>query len=183
MENNFQVATLGGGCFWCVEGIFSRTKGVQKAVSGYTGGKTKNPTYKEICNGDTNHAEVVQITFDPSIITFDNILEIFFNTHDPTTLNRQGGDEGTQYRSVVYYHDEEQKKKTENYIKQLTEEKAFKDKIVTEVSPLGIFYPAEDYHQDYYTLNSNKNSYCSAVVGPKIKKYFVKYGNTFAKDK
>ena len=136
----------------------------------------------KVCSGTTDHAEVVQITFDPSIITFDNLLEIFFNVHDPTTPNRQGNDVGTQYRSVIYYHNEEQKQKVQSYIQKLTEEKAFPNKIVTEVSPLPTFYSAEGYHQDYYSLNPNQG-YCKAVVGPKIKKYLVKYKDTFAIEK
>eukprot|EP01091_Cochliopodium_minus_P001913 TRINITY_DN1186_c0_g1_i1.p1 TRINITY_DN1186_c0_g1~~TRINITY_DN1186_c0_g1_i1.p1 ORF type:complete len:188 (-),score=55.62 TRINITY_DN1186_c0_g1_i1:24-587(-) len=182
METKLEVCTIGGGCFWCIEGVFSRCKGIKTAISGYTGGKTKNPTYKDICEGNTGHAEVVQITYDPSIITFDNILEIFFYVHDPTTLNQQGNDKGTQYRSVIYYHNKEQKKKAKEYIQKLTNEKIYTNKIVTELTKLGHFYEAEKYHQDYYTYFPSQG-YCKAVVGPKIKKYFEKYKDTFAQEK
>ena len=165
-----QLATFGSGCFWCTEAIFLNVDGVTKVESGYSGGKVKNPTYKEVCSGLTGHAEVVQITYDPSKVTYDELLEIFWKTHDPTTLNRQGADEGTQYRSVVYYHDDEQKKLAEYYKKKLTDEKVFDDPIVTEISPLAVFYKAEDYHQNYYNLNS-KQPYCSFVITPKLEKF------------
>lgn len=169
MDNtNFEVATVGGGCFWCTEAVFQEVKGVHQVVSGYTGGKAPGrPTYREICSGLTGHAEVVQITFDPAVITYEDILIIFMNTHDPTSLNRQGADTGTQYRSVIYYHNDEQQKKAKIV---LDEMQAVYDKpIVTELSPLGIFYDAEDYHQDYYKNNSEQG-YCQVVINPKLAK-------------
>lgn len=170
MNTEFELATFGGGCFWCTEAIFQQVAGVQKVVSGYAGGKVKNPTYKEVCTGLTGHAEVVQITFDPAVISYDELLEIFWKTHDPTTLNRQGNDVGTQYRSVIYYHSEEQKKKAEYYRKKLDESGAFGRPIVTEISPFTEFYPAEDYHQNYYRLNPSA-PYCQYVIAPKLEKF------------
>ncbi|MCS6796346.1 MAG: peptide-methionine (S)-S-oxide reductase MsrA [Raineya sp.] len=166
---NLEVATLGAGCFWCVEAVFQRIKGVVKVESGYSGGKTENPTYKEVCSGNTGHAEVCQITFDKNQISFTEILEIFFGTHDPTTLNRQGNDVGTQYRSVIFYHNEEQKKIAEKVIQTLTQEKVFSSPIVTEVTPFTKFYKAEDYHQNYYNNNPTQG-YCYFVIRPKIEK-------------
>jgi peptide-methionine (S)-S-oxide reductase len=165
-----ETATLGGGCFWCVEAVFEEVKGVLAVESGYTGGKTENPTYKDICTGTTGHAEVCQIRFEPSVITFKDILEVFFKTHDPTTLNRQGNDKGTQYRSVIYYHSKEQKELAEKIKKELNEAGAFKDPIVTEISPLGKYYKAEDYHQDYYKNNPGQG-YCAFVIAPKMDKF------------
>ena len=169
MENqNLKQATLGGGCFWCTEAVFQEVKGVFSVVSGYTGGTAPGkPTYREICSGLTGHAEVVQITFDSAIISYSDILTIFMTTHDPTTLNRQGADVGTQYRSVIYYHDEEQRKIAEKVLENL--EEYFDDPIVTELSALGIFYEAEDYHQDYYRNNMSQG-YCQAVITPKLSK-------------
>lgn len=164
---NIQTATFGGGCFWCVEAVIHRLKGVEKAVSGYTGGITKDPTYREICNGDTGHAEVIQVTFDSDIIAYDELLAIFMTTHDPTTLNRQGADYGTQYRSVIYYHDENQKAAAEEVLVLINP--SFDNKVVTELSSLGVFYPAEEYHQDYYNQNSSAG-YCNAVITPKVAK-------------
>jgi peptide-methionine (S)-S-oxide reductase len=161
---------LGGGCFWCVEAQYLMLDGVQKVESGYAGGNTKNPTYKEVCTGLTNHAEVVKITYDPRKLSFDDILYAFWQSHDPTTLNRQGNDEGTQYRSVVFYSTEEEKQKTEAYIKKLNEEKAFDNPVVTQVAPLTKFYIAEDYHQNYYN-NNKTQGYCMFVVGPKVEKF------------
>ncbi len=167
-NSNLKQATLGGGCFWCTEAVFQEVKGVTKVVSGYTGGKAPGkPTYREICSGLTGHAEVVQITFDSSIISYTDILTIFMTTHDPTTLNRQGADVGTQYRSVIYYHDEEQRKTAEKVLENLGE--YFESPLVTELSPLGIFYDAEDYHQDYYRNNSDQG-YCQVVINPKLAK-------------
>ena len=166
---NLQLATFGSGCFWCTEAVFLRLKGVESVKSGYTGGKIKNPAYREICSGLTGHAEVVQISYDPSMISFEELLEIFWNTHDPTTLNKQGADEGTQYRSVIFYHNEEQKKLAEQYKTQLANSGLFKNPIVTEISPLTEFYKAEDYHQDYYALNQSQ-SYCQYVIRPKVEK-------------
>jgi len=161
---------LGGGCFWCVEAQYLMLDGVQKVESGYAGGKTENPTYKEVCTGLTNHAEVVKITYDPRKLSFDDILYAFWQSHDPTTLNRQGNDEGTQYRSVVFYSTEEEKQKTEAYIKKLNEEKAFDNPVVTQLAPLTKFYIAEDYHQNYYN-NNKTQGYCMFVVGPKVEKF------------
>ncbi len=167
-NKNWEVATVGGGCFWCTEAVFQEIKGVEKVVSGYTGGTAPGkPTYREVCSGLTGHAEVVQITFDPSIISYHDILVIFMTTHDPTTLNRQGADVGTQYRSVIYYHDEAQKEVAEGTMNEVAP--YFDGAIVTEISPLGIVYEAEDYHQDYYKNNSSQG-YCSAVISPKLSK-------------
>ena len=164
---NIQLATFGGGCFWCVEAVIQRLKGVEKVVSGYTGGIITNPTYRDVCNGDTGHAEVIQVTFDPDIIAYDELLAVFMTTHDPTTLNRQGADYGTQYRSVIYYHDENQKAAAEEVLALINP--SYDNKVITELSPLGIFYPAEEYHQDYYNQNSNAG-YCNAVITPKVAK-------------
>jgi peptide-methionine (S)-S-oxide reductase len=170
-----EVATLGAGCFWCVEAIFQDLKGVEKVVSGYSGGHVKNPAYKEVCNGTTGHAEVVQITFDPKVISFEELLELFWVTHDPTTLNRQGGDVGTQYRSVIFYHSESQKVTAENSRKKADSSGEFSNPIVTEISAYTNFYSAEDYHQDYFNLNGDKNPYCSSVIAPKVAKFRKKY--------
>ncbi|MES2620080.1 MAG: peptide-methionine (S)-S-oxide reductase MsrA [Bacteroidota bacterium] len=173
-NTKLDTITFGGGCFWCTEAIFQRLNGVVSVASGYSGGKIKNPTYKEVCSGMTGHAECTQIVFDANTISLAEILEVFFKTHDPTTLNRQGGDEGTQYRSVIFYKNEEQKKIAEDIKQGLDKSEAFNDPIVTEVSPLGVFYKAEDYHQNYYNDNKTKNSYCSYVIVPKVEK-FEKY--------
>jgi peptide-methionine (S)-S-oxide reductase len=169
LQNEIEVATLAGGCFWCTEAVFLELDGVNKVVSGYIGGKTINPTYKDICNGDTGHAEAIQITFDPNIISFGELLEIFFATHDPTTLNRQGNDIGTQYRSEIFYNNEAQKQLAEEYIALMTKENTFGKPIVTKISAASKFYEAEDYHQNYY--NQNKvQGYCSYIITPKIEK-------------
>jgi len=165
-----ETASFGAGCFWCVEAVFQRLNGVSKVVSGYMGGFVKNPTYREVCTGETGHAEIAQITFDPSIVTFEELLEVFWYTHDPTTLNRQGNDSGTQYRSVIFYHNEEQKRLAELYKKKLTDAKLWTDPIVTEISPVAEFYPAEDYHQNYFNDNGNQ-PYCIFVVKPKVEKF------------
>ena len=166
--SNIQLMTVGGGCFWCTEALFLELKGIQKVVSGYTGGTAPGkPTYREVCSGLTGHAEVVQVTFDASVISYEELLVIFMTTHDPTTLNRQGADVGTQYRSVIYYHNEEQKIVAEEVIQQV--QPYFDSPIVTEVSPLGTFYEAEDYHQNYYNQNSEQG-YCSFVISPKLAK-------------
>jgi peptide-methionine (S)-S-oxide reductase len=165
-----QIATFGGGCFWCVEAVFENMKGVKQVVSGYAGGRNANPTYQQVCTGRTGHAEVCQIYYDPSEVTFDELLEVFWKTHDPTTLNRQGPDVGTQYRSVIFYHDEGQRELAEKYKKKLDELEVFASKIVTEISPLPTFYEAEEYHQDYYQRNPNQG-YCAAVVRPKVEKF------------
>lgn len=163
-----EVATLGGGCFWCTEAVLQEVRGVQKVVSGYTGGKAPGrPTYREVCSGLTGHAEVVQVSFDPDVLSYHDLLVIFMTTHDPTTLNRQGADVGTQYRSVIYYHNEEQKRVAEEVIEELKD--SFDAPIVTEVSPLAPFYEAEEYHQNYYR-NNPRQGYCSYVISPKINK-------------
>jgi len=170
-----QQATFGGGCFWCTEAVFQELKGVEKVVSGYSGGNVPgHPTYREICSGLTGHAEVVQIAFDANVISYEDILVIFMTTHDPTTLNRQGADKGTQYRSVIYYHDENQKEMAEAVVKKVAD---FYDKpIVTEISPLDVFYKAEDDHQDYYR-NNKEQGYCSYVITPKLSKLRKLYGD------
>ncbi|MDO8550647.1 MAG: peptide-methionine (S)-S-oxide reductase MsrA [Ignavibacteria bacterium] len=167
---NLEKATFGGGCFWCTEAIYERVEGVHTVMSGYAGGHVKNPTYKQVCDGTTGHAEVIQIGYDPKVVSYDELLEIFFKTHDPTTLNRQGTDVGTQYRSVIFYHNDEQKKKAEYYKAELDKSAAWDNSIVTEISPLNNYYPAEDYHQDYYENNSNQG-YCAFVIGPKVEKF------------
>lgn len=164
------VATFGAGCYWCTEAQFQQLKGVEKVESGFSGGHVDNPTYKEVCFGNTGHAEVCNITYNPSVITFDELLAAFWTCHDPTTLNRQGNDVGTQYRSVIFYHNEEQHKKAEDYKKKLNDEQAFANPVVTEIAPFKAFYKAEDYHQNYY--NDNKSApYCQFVVGPKVDKF------------
>lgn len=168
-QGEMEIATLAGGCFWCTEAVFLELKGVESVVSGYIGGKTANPTYKEICNGDTGHAEAIQISFNPNEISFGELLEIFFATHDPTTLNRQGNDVGTQYRSEIFYHNEDQKEISESYIELLTQENTFGKAIVTRISPATLFYPAEDYHQNYYNQHQEQG-YCSYIITPKIEK-------------
>ena len=169
VKEGMEVATFAGGCFWCTEAVFLEIKGVEKVVSGYIGGKTKNPTYKDICTGETGHAEAIQITFNPNEVAYEDLLEVFFGTHDPTTLNRQGADVGTQYRSAIFYHSEAQKTKAENYIQLLEKEKLYDKKIVTKVSSATVFYPAEDYHQNYYNQNSSQG-YCQMVIAPKLEK-------------
>jgi peptide-methionine (S)-S-oxide reductase len=164
------TATFGAGCFWCTEAQFQQLKGVSKVVSGYMGGAVKNPSYKEVCTGSTGHAEVTTVYYDPAIISFDELLAAFFVSHDPTQLNRQGNDIGTQYRSVVFYHNAEQKLKAEGYIKKLNEEKVYPGNIVTEVSAADTFYPAEDYHQNYYNQNGSE-PYCHFVIQPKLEKF------------
>lgn len=165
-----KVATLAAGCFWCVEAVFQKLKGVEKVESGYMGGTLKNPTYKDVCTGQTGHAEVCQITYNPNIISFEELLEVFWKTHDPTTLNRQGGDIGTQYRSAVFYHDATQKQIAENIKKDLSQSGAYDAPIVTTFEPASIFYKAENYHQDYFNLNGS-NPYCQMVVKPKVEKF------------
>lgn len=161
--------TLGGGCFWCTEAVFQRLEGVDTVISGYMGGHVKNPTYKEVCTGETGHAEVIQISYDPEKISLGEIFEVFFATHDPTTLNRQGADTGTQYRSVIFYADDEQRDLAIQTIAGLTQEKVFEDPIVTEITPAAVFYPAEDYHQNYYNLHGTQ-PFCSMVISPKVQK-------------
>jgi peptide-methionine (S)-S-oxide reductase len=171
MENTEKnVATLGGGCFWCLEAVFEQLRGVDKVVSGYSGGTVPNPTYRHVCTGDTGHAEVVQITFDPAVISFTDVLDVFFATHDPTTLNRQGADHGTQYRSAVFYHTPEQKETAERRIAELNAADIWPRPIVTQVVPFETFYPAEDYHQGYFRANPTQG-YCQAVISPKVAKF------------
>ncbi len=169
-EKKFEVATLGGGCFWCIEAVFDELQGVVDVVSGYAGGHKENPTYQEVCTGTTGHAEVVQVTFDPEVISYSDILRVFFAVHDPTTLNRQGNDIGTQYRSVIFYHSENQKREAERIIREIAEAKIYENPIVTEVTEFKNFYPAEDYHQEYFAKNPYQ-PYCAAVVAPKVAKF------------
>jgi len=176
MNDQLAVATFGNGCFWCTEAIFQQLKGVKTVLPGYTGGEVKNPTYKEVCNGTTGHAEAIQITYDPSVISYRELLDVFFYTHDPTTLNRQGGDVGTQYRSAIFFHNKDQKSDAEKIIEQLTAEGVYSDPIVTEVTAFDIFYDAEEYHQNYYINNKNQG-YCRAVINPKLDKFMKKYGS------
>ncbi len=168
--NTTDTATFGTGCFWCTEAIFQQLEGVIKVTSGYSGGNVPNPTYEQICTKTTGHAECLNIEYDPLKISFDELLEVFWKTHDPTTLNRQGADIGTQYRSVVFYHNEEQKTKTENYKVELNKSGAFENPIVTTLEPFGIFYPAEAYHQNYYNNNTGQG-YCQFVIRPKVDKF------------
>jgi len=169
MTDQLDVATLAGGCFWCVEAIFRELKGVHEVVPGYTGGHVANPTYEQVCTGTTGHAEAVQITYDPEVISFEDLLDVFWRTHDPTTLNRQGADVGTQYRSAIFYHDEVQKGVAEKSKAETEASGLWPDPIVTEIVPYRSFYPAEEYHRDYYRRNPNQ-PYCRAVIDPKIQK-------------
>ena len=175
MSEQREVATLGGGCFWCLEAVYEQLQGVENVLSGYAGGSVANPSYEEVCAGRTGHAEVVQVTFDPRVTPFREILEVFFSIHDPTTLNRQGNDVGTQYRSAIFWHDESQRKVAEDFIGELARDDAFEgDRIVTEVAPLEKFWPAESYHQEYYRSNPGQ-PYCLAVVRPKVRKFREKW--------
>ncbi len=167
---NLDTATFGSGCFWCVEAVFQLLDGVTKVESGYSGGTVKNPSYREVCTGTTGHAEVCQITYDKSKISFKDLLEVFWKTHDPTTLNRQGNDHGTQYRSVIFYHNDEQKQLAEKYKAELNKSGAWENPVVTEITPYTAFYKAEDYHQDYYNLNGTE-PYCRFVIQPKVEKF------------
>ncbi len=169
------MATFGSGCFWCTEAIFQQMNGVTKVESGYSGGHIKNPAYREVCNGTTGHAEVIRITYDPAIVSFAELLEVFWKTHDPTTLNRQGNDVGTQYRSAVFYHDETQKAEADFYKAKLEASGAFDKPIVTEISPLINYYPADDYHQNYFNQNPNQ-SYCAFIIQPKVAKFKQAFG-------
>jgi peptide-methionine (S)-S-oxide reductase len=169
-DHRREVATLAGGCFWCLEAVYDQLKGVEDVVSGYSGGTVPAPTYKQVCTGTTGHAEVVQITFDPDVISFRDLLDVFFTIHDPTTLNRQGGDVGTQYRSAVFYHTPEQRAVAEQVIRELAAARVWNDPIVTQVTPLQAFYPAETYHQEYFA-NNPAQGYCRTVVAPKVAKF------------
>ena len=168
-NEKYETATFGAGCFWCVEAVYQNLKGVQKVVSGYAGGKTPNPTYKQICTGQTGHAEVAQITYDPNQISYQDLLDVFWNTHDPTTLNRQGADTRTQYRSVIFYNDVHQKEIAEQAMAETDASGLWSNPIVTEISPIPTFYPAEDYHQNYYQSNPSQ-PYCTVIISPKIQK-------------
>jgi len=175
------VVTLAGGCFWCTEAVYEHMQGVNDVVSGYIGGQMLNPDYKSVCNGNTGHAEAVEIYYDPSVTTYEEILEVFFKTHDPTTLNRQGADQGTQYRSAIFFHDDEEKSKVEAYIKKLNESGEFGDPIVTTLEPASVFYPAEEYHQDYFRKNPYAG-YCQAVVKNKVRKFQRTFGDKVKKN-
>lgn len=170
VNGQLEVTTLGGGCFWCLEAAYDELTGVKSVVSGYMGGKVDNPSYRQVCTGTTGHAEVVQVTFDPQVVSFEEILRVFFTIHDPTTLNRQGADVGTQYRSAIFYHSAAQKETAESMIAQLNEAGVWSDPIVTEVTSAETFYPAEDYHQEYYQNNSSQ-PYCQVVISPKLAKF------------
>lgn len=169
-KKNMEIATFGSGCFWCTEAIFQQLKGVESAISGYSGGNVKNPTYNEVCSGQTGHAEVIQVKFNPEIITYTELLEVFWQTHNPTTLNRQGADVGTQYRSVIFYHSNEQKKLAETLKRKLDEAKIYNDPIVTDITEFDTFYKAEEYHQEYYD-NNKAQPYCNFVITPKLDKF------------
>lgn len=176
MNDRLAVATFGNGCFWCTEAIFQQLKGVESVLPGYTGGTIKNPSYKEVCAGTTGHAEAIQIKYDPTVINFRELLDVFFYTHDPTTLNRQGADVGTQYRSAIFFHNKEQEADAKTIISQLTAEGVYNNPIVTEVTAIEVFYEAEDYHKNYYNNNKNQG-YCRAVINPKLDKFMKKYGS------
>jgi len=169
--SSIETATFGTGCFWCTEAIFKELEGVVSVMPGYSGGHTINPTYKEVCSGETGHAECTQIVYDPAKISYDELLEVFFKVHDPTSLNRQGNDVGTQYRSVIFYHGDEQKRLAEKYKTELDRSGAYDKPIVTQIAPMEKFYPAENYHHDYYEYNKDKNPYCAVVVRPKLEKF------------
>ncbi|MGA2504024.1 MAG: peptide-methionine (S)-S-oxide reductase MsrA [Anaerolineales bacterium] len=181
MGNKVEVATLAGGCFWCLEAVFDELKGVESVESGYSGGKFQNPTYAQVCDGNTGHAEVVQVTFDPQVLSYNDLLKVFFAIHDPTTLNRQGADAGTQYRSAIFYHDEEQKKIAEQVIQKIGAAGIWDDPIVTEVTPFDKFYLAEDYHQEYFAHNSFL-PYCRAIIAPKVSKFRREFVNRLKKE-
>lgn len=179
---NYEIATLGAGCFWCIEAIFQSLKGVAKVESGYSGGMIDNPTYEQVCSGNTGHAEVTQITFDPEVISFGELLNVFWHTHDPTTLNRQGADVGTQYRSVIFYHSDAQKLTAEKSKSDTDASGLWSNKIVTEISPLTNYFPAEEYHQDYYFNNPGKG-YCSMVIAPKLQKFYKEFSHLLKEEK
>lgn len=177
-----ETATLAGGCFWCLEAVYDQVSGVKDVVSGYTGGHVPNPTYRRVCDGNTGHAEAVQIQFDPEQISYRELLEIFFSIHDPTTLNRQGADVGTQYRSAIFYHSEEQRQVAEQLVRELTEQQVFRDPIVTQIVPATTFYPAEEYHQEYFARNPYQ-PYCQFVVVPKVAKFRKLFAHRVAREK
>jgi peptide-methionine (S)-S-oxide reductase len=179
-DRQLEVATFGGGCFWCTEAVFQRLAGVEKVVSGYAGGKAADPSYEAVCTGRTGHAEVIQVTFDPQVISYADLLEVFFSTHDPTTMNRQGNDVGTQYRSVIFYHDERQRETAETVKRQLAASGEYTKPIVTEITPYAEFFAAEDYHQNYYNLNS-RQPYCQMIISPKLDKLRQKFSRKLKK--
>jgi peptide-methionine (S)-S-oxide reductase len=181
MNNKTEMATLANGCFWCSEAIFKRLKGVNSVLPGYAGGLVKNPSYDQVCTGKTGHAEAIQIEFDPKVITFEKILDIFWHTHNPTTLNRQGNDIGTQYRSAVFFHDQKQKELAEKSKKELEKEGVYRDSVVTEITPFKNFYAAEDYHKNYYEKHQDA-PYCSFVIEPKMHKLLQEYGNYLSEE-
>lgn len=180
-DNNFETATFGGGCFWCTEAMYEQLNGVISVISGYSGGETKNPTYDDVCSGKTGHAEVIQVVFDPKIINYLELLEIHFKTHDPTTVNQQGADKGTQYRSIILYHNENQKITANNIIATLNNEGIWDNKIVTSVELFEVFYSAEKYHQNYYQSNNKNNQYCELVITPKLEKFEKIFKNKIKK--
>lgn len=180
-QKDLKIATFGNGCFWCTEAVFQQLEGVERVESGYAGGTVKNPSYKEVCTGTTGHAEVIRVFFNPNKINYRTLLDVFFSTHDPTTLNRQGADVGTQYRSAIFYHDEAQKAEAEKIIADLEKENVFEDKIVTEITAVNNYYPAEDYHQNYYN-NNKTQGYCQAVINPKLQKFIKKYKDKLKRD-
>jgi peptide-methionine (S)-S-oxide reductase len=175
-STKLETATFASGCFWCSEAVFQQLRGVKSVVSGYSGGFVANPTYEQVCSGTTGYAESIQVTFDPAVIPFTDLLQVFWQTHDPTTLNRQGNDVGTQYRSAIFYHNEAQEKQAEEYKRQLDSSKTFKAPIVTEITPFTNFIPAENYHQDYYQQNPNQG-YCQYVIRPKVEKFRKQFAN------
>ena len=176
------TATFGTGCFWCTEAIFEQLNGVLKVTSGYSGGAVPNPSYEQVCTGSTGHAECVQIVYEPSKISYDELLKVFWEVHDPTSLNRQGADVGTQYRSAIFYHNDEQRQKAEHYKEALNKSGAFDKPVVTEITAFKQFYPAEDYHQEYYQNNKNKNPYCAVVIRPKLEKFQKVFADKLKKD-
>lgn len=171
IKENMETAVLAGGCFWCVEAVFQQLEGVDHVESGYTGGTVINPTYEQVCDGNTGHAEVIKIWYDPAVVSFTELLEVFFKTHDPTTLNRQGADVGTQYRSAIFYRNNEEKQISEEIIKDLDKSGYYADKVVTTLEPLKEYYPAENYHQNYFRLKGDQNPYCQMVIKPKLEKF------------
>lgn len=181
MKPQQETATFAGGCFWCTEAVFKRLKGVASVTPGYTGGTTENPTYEDVCGGKTGHAEAIQISFDPRVISYEKLLDVFFHLHDPTTLNKQGNDSGTQYRSAIFYHDKEQKRIAENVKKDIDSSKMYATKAVTEIIPFTNFYKAENYHQNYYDKNSYQ-PYCQYVIDPKIQKLLKEYRKDVKED-
>lgn len=180
-QDYFELATFGGGCFWCTEALFQSLRGVLKVEPGYCGGRTNNPTYQQVCTGETGHAEVIQVTFNPSEISYSDLLEVFFNTHDPTTLNRQGADVGTQYRSVVFFHNEQQRKKAETIKQEIHESGRWDDPLVTEICPYSTFYKAEGYHKNYFNENPSQ-PYCTFVIAPKLESFRKKYSQLLETD-